>query len=228
MKFHNFFKTHRYKILVGAPIIFLLLINGSEILEGENHYAVSIDTPPFLSVGNTINITLLAGSSMSVNALGGTIVFPADLVAVDKLTKDTSAITLWSEEPTYSNTNGTIKFSGGILEGKGALKNTPVLSWNIRALKPGKVTLRMQNGMILANNGKGTNLLAGDDRLLTLWIREQNTPSPDINNDNTLTITDINALYLKTFRAYDARYDLNRDGKVSWSDVKLLSQIVNI
>jgi hypothetical protein len=227
MKFHNFFKTHRYKILVGTPIIFLLLMNTGEMLESANRYVATTNTSPFLTVGSTAHITLRAESNMLVNALGGTISFPANLIAVSGVTKDTSSISLWSEEPTYSNTEGTIKFSGGIVDNKGALKNAPVLTFTVQALKAGKVTLRMQNGMLLTNNGKGTNLLSREARLLTLWIREPNAPSPDINNDGILSIADVNALYLKTFRGYDARYDLNQDGKVSWSDVKLLSSMTN-
>jgi hypothetical protein len=53
-------------------------------------------------------------------------------------------------------------------------------------------------------------------------IRARGTPSPDINGDGQLTIADINAEYLALFRAYDPQYDLNRDKKLTWADVRIL------
>ncbi|KKW37041.1 MAG: hypothetical protein UY81_C0006G0015 [Candidatus Giovannonibacteria bacterium GW2011_GWA2_53_7] len=223
MRFHNFFKTHRYKILVGTPIVFLLIMNSAEVLESENRYTIVTDGSPFVLVDKTVHLTLIVNSNAPVNALGGTITFPKDVAVVEKVTREPSTISLWSEEPIFSNTDGELKFSGGIPNGREALKNAPILTLDLRMLKPGKVVLRMKNGMLLANNGKGTNIFSGQDQLITLWIREPDAPSPDINNDGTLSIADVNMLYLKTFRSNDPRYDLNRDGKVNWGDVKFLA-----
>ena len=57
---------------------------------------------------------------------------------------------------------------------------------------------------------------------LTFYVRAHGAASPDINADGVLSLSDVNSLYLKTFRAYDAKYDVNGDGKVDWNDVRVV------
>lgn len=222
-----FFRSHRKKIVTGAPIIFLLLIGSTGILSGANTLTLRGDGHVFATIGDEIPVTLELNTRTAINATGGTVIFPPQLLSVDTITRTSSIIDLWSEEPVISNTEGSVRFSGGIVgphvnaEGN----HGPVFILNMRAIAEGKATLRIKDGELLANDGSGSNQISSTG-VLNLYVRSAGKPSPDINDDGVLSISDVNSLYIKTFREYDAVYDLNGDEKVDWTDVRLLISLL--
>ena len=220
MQIKHLFGTHRKKIYYGAPIIFLLLIGTSSTLAAGNALLFSATTL-FPSVGDSVPITLEVTTKAAINAAGGTITFDPAILHADSVTRTSSIIDLWSEEPVLSNESGTIHFSGGIINVTGHVggNHGPIFVVNFHALKAGKIVISLKDGELLANNGEGTNVLSGVGTV-TLYVRAQGAASADVNDDGILSISDVNSLYLKTFRAYDAKYDQNGDGKLDWSDVK--------
>jgi hypothetical protein len=220
--FKNFFVAHQYKLILGAPIIFLVIINSTGALGLGNVFLFSTEAKNFSVVGDGISVNLAVFTKTPVNAIGGTIVFPPDTLRVESISRVSSAIDLWAEEPFYSNEDGIIIFAGGIV---GTKTETPirgdVLTVNFRVLKEGKLTLAIRDGQLLANDGDGTNVISGSNTL-SLYAHDAGKASPDTNGDGVLSIADVNTLYLKTFREYDEQFDLNSDMKVNWLDVKLL------
>jgi hypothetical protein len=118
---------------------------------------------------------------------------------------------------------GTVRFSGGLIGPHvGASGNKgPVFTLMLRGMKEGKAVLRVKDAELLANDGTGDNQVSGVGTI-ALYVRPLGRATPDINRDGALTIGDVNSLYLKTFRSYDAEYDVNGDGKLDWSDVRYL------
>lgn len=226
MKFKAIFRTHQYKIILGAPIIFLLLINSAEVIGGGNIFLFTSEKTAFPVVGENTHVRLDITTKAQINAVGGTVVFPSEILAIDSIARDTSIIDLWAEEPTFSNVDGTLHLSGGIVPKETTTgDHGTVLTITFRVLKSGKATISLKDGQILAANGEGTNIYSGSNAL-TLYTRDQGRPSPDINDDGVLSLNDVNTLYLKTFRTYDGRYDLNGDAKVNWNDVKFLISLL--
>jgi hypothetical protein len=226
MIFKEVFEQHRYKFILSAPVIFLLLINTVGVAGSGNIFFFTPEKTIFAVTGENVHIALNIDTKLPINAVGGTVVFPPEFLAIDTFSRDTSIIDLWAEEPTFSNENGTLHLSGGIVpkETKDGDHGT-VLVASFRALKAGKAAISMKDGQLLAANGEGTNIITGSN-VLTLYIHDQGKISPDMNGDGVLSISDVNTLYLKTFRAYNPRYDLNGDGKVSWADVKMLIELM--
>jgi hypothetical protein len=219
MKLKQLFRAHQYKIIIGAPIIFLFLINAGAVMGAGNVFLFKTDKTAFVVMGENIPVHLLITTRVPVNAIGGTIVFPFELLSVDSIARSSSIIDLWAEEPNFSNEVGTLHLSGGIVPDdteKGLEGN--VITVTFRAREVGKAIISMKDGQLLAADGVGTNVLTGSTPL-TLYIRAAGKPSPDINGDGVLSVNDVNSLYLRTFRFYDARYDLNGDKKVNWPDV---------
>jgi len=60
----------------------------------------------------SVKITVDPGTD-KVNAADGTITFDKNLLQVTGLSKDGSAFSLWTAEPAFSNSAGTVTFSGG-------------------------------------------------------------------------------------------------------------------
>lgn len=222
-----FLRTHRKKVIVGAPIIFLFLIGSSGVLSSVNTLSFSATDSIFAIVGDSVPVAVNLSTRTPINAAGGTVLFSEENLSALSLTRTSSIIDLWSEEPVISNQEGSIRFSGGIIGPHvGANGNKgEIFTINFQALKAGKVTLRIKDAELLANDGSGANEISSTGSL-TLYIRERGKSSPDINQDGEISITDVNALYLKTFRTYDAIYDLNGDEKINWSDVRLLISLL--
>lgn len=226
MKYTHLFSTHRKKIIIGAPILFLVLINAGMSVGG-NVLKLVPENSVFVEVGDAVPVQLMVHTKSTVNAMGGTILFSPDVLQADAVTRQGSVIDLWSEDPLVNNQSGEIHWSGGIVNESEEPTNGQVFTIQFHAAHTGKTRVRVIDGQLLAKDGEGTNILSGTESAL-ISVRAQGQPTPDVNNDGVLSISDINGLYLKTFNDYDARYDLNGDQRVSWSDVLTLISIMRL
>lgn len=95
----------------------------------------------------------------AINVAQATINFPSDLLEVKSISKAGSIFILWPQEPSYSNSSGVINFSGG-LPSPGFTGTGTVLSVSFRAKKAGEARLSISGGVILAADGRGTNILS--------------------------------------------------------------------
>lgn len=216
----KYFRKHKIKIYWSAPIIFLVILNSSGIIGAGNVFVLQTPISPFNLVGDGVDVRLNMYAKSPVNAIGGILHFPPELLRVESISRISSTVDLWMEEPEYSNTLGTIKFSGGFLGKKTEGPNEgTVLDIRFTALEKGKALLKISNGQLLASDGKGSNIASGGN-ILTLYIRDYKSSSPDVNGDGVVTVSDVNTIYLHTFEGYDAHYDINGDGAVSWADVR--------
>lgn len=93
-----------------------------------------------------------------INAAQTTVYFPPDKLEVLELSKENSIFSLWPEEPVFSNASGRISFSGGIPHpGFTGIGNIIII--NFRAKNEGQAPLTLGEGRVLADDGKGTDIL---------------------------------------------------------------------
>ena len=93
-----------------------------------------------------------------INASEGTISFNPKELSVVSVSRGSSIFNLWVTEPTFSNSAGTISFSGGLPSGfTGSAGN--IMSITFRAVGSGTAKANFSSGSVLANDGKGTNVL---------------------------------------------------------------------
>jgi len=131
------------------------------------------------TVGNTFLVQVKVNSGgVPINAADGTLIFDSDKLEVMKLSKEDSFFTLWVQEPTFSNSLGTINFAGG--------KPSPgftgaagiIINITFKAKTSGTANVTFASGSVLADDGKGTNILthmgSGSYTLITRVI----TPIP--------------------------------------------------
>jgi len=110
-------------------------------------------------VGSTFLITVKVNSGgVAINAAEGIIKFNPAQVNVLSISKSGSIFTLWTQEPTFSNSKGEIVFGGGSPK---AFKGTAgtIISITFKAKTTGVASINFSSGMILAADGKGTNVL---------------------------------------------------------------------
>lgn len=113
------------------------------------------------TVGSTFNVSIVVNTGgNSINAVRADISFPANRLQVVNPSAGTSFISIWVNQPAYSNTAGTISFQGGLPNPGIKTESGIVSTITFRATAPGAAKLTLKDSsQVLANDGQGTNLL---------------------------------------------------------------------
>ncbi|MCA9365541.1 hypothetical protein KC723_01480 [Candidatus Kaiserbacteria bacterium] len=129
------------------------------------------------SVGQTFTATIKAlPAGDSINAVEATIGFDSTVLQVVSVSKTGSAFSLWTTEPTFSNSAGTITFGGGSPTPFSA--NSNLLSVTFRTLSAGQGTVSFNTASVLAADGLGTNVL--DNKInATYTVSGAAVPEPE-------------------------------------------------
>jgi hypothetical protein len=153
-------------------------------LAASQSYAADLHFSPVtgdLGVGSIFKVSLLTDTqSESINSAEATVNFPADLLEVVSVSKINSIFSFWVQDPTFSNTNGTISFSGGLPTPGFLGSNGKILEVVFKAKKAGDASLLFSSGSVRANDGLGTDLLKNRGQaLFTLTAgKPVSTPTP--------------------------------------------------
>ena len=108
----------------------------------------------------TVKVMVDSGGGVGINAAEGKIKYDPAILKVAKLNDSNSIFKLWTVDPTYSNGDGTISFGGGA---PGAYKGTAgeIFSITFTPQKEGEASVTWSSGIVLAADGKGTNVFSG-------------------------------------------------------------------
>ncbi len=113
-----------------------------------------------VTVGGTASIAIqVTSADQPMNAASGIVHFPADSLQVVSLSKSGTIISLWAQEPSYSNSAGTINFEGAVLNPGFTGSNGTVLTITFKAKSAGVAPITIGSGSVLANDGSGTEIL---------------------------------------------------------------------
>lgn len=165
-------------------------------------YAASLSLSPSTGVyssNSTFTAKVIVNTQgQSVNAAEGTISFNPKELSVVSVNRTSSIFNLWVTEPTFSNSAGTINFSGGLPSGfSGQTGN--IMTVTFKAAGAGTARVNFKNGSVLANDGKGTNILTtmnggtytiqanavAPEPEIIEYVAPANTPSAPSVNSNT-------------------------------------------
>lgn len=149
-----------------------------------------------VSTGATVTETIVVSSTnQALNAVSGTIFFPSDLLQVVSVSKVNSILSLWVQEPAFSNANGTITFAGIVPNPGYTGSRGQVISIQFRGKKVGTAEVTFTSASeVLANDGNGTNILtATPSATVTVTAAQPQTeptpPSSSQKGDLTARIT---------------------------------------
>lgn len=112
------------------------------------------------SVGSVLSASVFVSSpEQAMNAADGAISFPQDKLEAVSISKSGSIFSLWVQEPSFSNSAGTVNFEGIVLNPGfiGSSGKIATISFKVKA--PGVANLSFSSGSVLANDGQGTNIL---------------------------------------------------------------------
>lgn len=153
-------KKKKMKKLVSIPILLIISFWAASSVSAQNASLYLAPSAGAYTVGNTFLVQVKVNSGgVPINAADGTLIFDTDKLDVVSLSKTDSVFSLWVQEPSYSNSLGTINFTGG--------KPTPgftgaagtILNITFKAKTAGTTNLTFATGSVLRDDGKGTNIL---------------------------------------------------------------------
>lgn len=141
-----------------------LFVVGLSIPLATNAEGASLKISPaagVYEVGGVVDVSFIVDTGgEAINAVQADVLFPADKLQVVNPVASTSFISLWVTAPTYSNTDGTIHFQGG-LPSPGIKTSGGVISTvTFRVKSSGRAVVRFAStSKVLRNDGQGTNIL---------------------------------------------------------------------
>lgn len=148
-------------LYIGALFI---LIGGLNLATPTIVSAATLSVTPstgVYSVGSVFTARVVVNAQgQSINAAEGSLQFNPRELAVVSVDRSNSIFSLWVTEPTFSNSAGSITFSGGSPAGYQGTAGT-VMNVTFRVLAAGTARVTMNNGSVLANDGRGSNVLSG-------------------------------------------------------------------
>lgn len=112
-------------------------------------------------VGSTFSVNVSVDArDVAFNAVSGKLSFPSDTLEIVSVSKTLSVISLWVQEPEFSNYAGNVSFEGVVLNPGYKGSNGNIISIQFRVKKTGTASLSFISGEILANDGVGTGILS--------------------------------------------------------------------
>jgi len=158
MKFNKFLQ-----ILTKFGAVILVLVVFFETIPISNAASTSLYLSPSkgsFTVGSTFTVSIYLNSEGNeINVVEADLNFSPDKIQVTAPTTGSSFVSEWLTPPSYSNTQGTISFRGGILGGINTSSGL-VSSITFRTISPGTAEIKFsETSKVLLNDGKGTNIL---------------------------------------------------------------------
>jgi len=144
-------------ICLSIKLLFLLVVFGF----ASSTFAATLSLSPSTGVytaGQTFTAQVMVNTSgQKINAAEGTLSFKPGELSVVRVSKG-SIFNLWTADPSYSNSAGTVSFSGGSPSGYLGNSGT-VLSITFKTKGAGNPRVSFSDGSVLAADGRGTNVL---------------------------------------------------------------------
>jgi hypothetical protein len=182
----------------------------------------AVPTQSDMNVGDLVTLDLAVDSTdQPVNAVAGTITYPSDQVEPVSISTSTSIIDYWIQDPTPM-ASSSITFAGIIPSPGFTGSRGQILTVSFRAKQEGVAIVDIKDAQVLANDGKGTDILAQTIPATLNIVTPKPREVADINGDGKVDFTDLSMLIANWGIPKDPRADLDNDGAVDLHDVSIL------
>jgi hypothetical protein len=148
------------KVFISATALFFIGV----ILLVPSAHAANLNLSPATgnyAVGASFAVQVQVDSAgTAINSAGGTVQFDPTLLSVTSMDQAGSIFSLWTSDPTFSNTDGTVQFSGGLPKSYAGSAGT-IITIHFKALAAGAAKLSWgSDGQVYSADGQGANVLA--------------------------------------------------------------------
>ena len=224
--------------LIASTIIGFLTLASVMFMPKEKNEGTSMYIQPnelTIEANKDFTIDVIVDSTEPVNAFAGVLNFNEAVLAVARIEYNTSIANLWTQEPWFTQGDGTIAFAGGTTKPGGFTGNESLLTVIFRGKSATTTPLTLTSKRIVKHDGLGTDaqLQTSLDALFTIKpllpkneIITQGNPeeimlSTDLNNDNTTGLADI-SIFMLHITSQNLLSDFNNDKKVTVADLSIL------
>ena len=156
-------KRHLLILFTISAVLSLLFPFYSKKVEAKSGQASIYLSPSqgAFAVGATFDISVFVNTGEhDINAVGLDLKFPPDKLQIVNPTAGNSFISIWIDQPKFSNTKGTVSLKGGLPNPGINTSAGLITTITFRAKITGNATVSvMESSQVLANDGKGTDLL---------------------------------------------------------------------
>lgn len=169
------FTSQLHKALLTAFLLIGFLLSANLAFAAD--LVVSPSTGTY-TPGQTFTISVrVSPGGQSVNAVEAALKFDPAVLSVVNISKTGSVFSLWTTEPTFSNSAGTISFGGGSPSPFTAQSN--LVSITFRTIAAGTGALTVSSASVLAADGRGTDVYArSTNGSFTVGAATTPTPTP--------------------------------------------------
>lgn len=169
-----------------GSLVFTLFLWGGALSASAAEILVSPSTGTY-NAGQTFTAAIRVNpQAKSVNAVETTLTFDTTKLSVVSVSKTGSVFSLWTTEPTFSNSAGTIEFGGG--SPSPFSSQSTLVTVTFRAVAEGSVTVDIKEASVLAADGLGTDVYTGAQKAtytISAAAQPTETPAPDTSEDTT-------------------------------------------
>ncbi len=153
-----------------------------------------------------------------MNAASGVVTFSTDTLQVSSVSKSGSVAGLWVEDPTFSNTLGTVQFEGVVLNPGFTGSAGKFITINFVVKSAGVAKIDFSSGSILANDGAGTDIYTGA-RGVQLNISSKDQTKASVPENTTQPVVDTSGVAVITSSTHpdQDKWYSNNDVRVSWT-----------
>lgn len=140
-------------------VVFIFLFSAQKIHAASLNFSPS--TGSFTTVNN-FTVSVMVNSNQPMNGAEGIIEFPSNKLEVVGISKKDTIFSLWVQEPSFSNSLpvGRVQFQVVKLNPGYAGNSGKVFDIIFRVKDAGTADLVFSSGSVLANDGKGTNIIS--------------------------------------------------------------------
>jgi hypothetical protein len=127
------------------------------------------DTGPMLfvspaSLTSEINSELaveikINSDGQAINSAEGALIFDTEKLEAVSISKSGSVFRFWATEPSFNNAKGTVVFAGGLTTPGYKADNGRLFTVFFRPKAAGSAQVNFASGALLANDGRGTNII---------------------------------------------------------------------
>jgi len=176
-------------IFILIVLIILFIIAPGVKAENASLY-LSPSTGTYIINSNFSIAIQLNSGGVAINAAEGSLTFNPDEIEVVSISRSGSIFTLWTTQPTFSNSLGKIEFAGGTPESFSGIAGT-IITITFKAKSVTAAKVNFSSGKVLVADGKGTNALAyfGSGNYIIKskieYIPPENTPTAPVISSPT-------------------------------------------
>jgi hypothetical protein len=134
------------------------------------------------TVGDVVTVTMLVNTEgQASNSVEAVLAYPTKFFEVVSISKFNSILSLWVEEPAFSNSSGSITLSGGLPTPGYTGTAGKIVSVTFKAKTAGSASFIFSSGSVRANDGLGTDLLrlsSGATFTISAPVKVEPAPAP--------------------------------------------------